>query len=232
MTIRRDIEDLEKRGLVKRVHGGAISSTALLAEPLFSVKSQLDVGSKDMIARAALEYVSPGDVIAISGGSTMYIFAQRLMESPRSEGITILTNSVPVAELVQSKGAKDVQMIVTGGIVSRSNSLVGPIADKTILALRVSCAFLGAHSISLSRGFLTPNPLEASTNAAFMSIADHSIILADHTKWDNTSLSVFASFSSVSKLVTDSQLPLDVQKQMRTKLPLVVAPAAQDEGLK
>jgi DeoR/GlpR family transcriptional regulator of sugar metabolism len=149
------------------------------------------------------------------------------MESANSDGITILTNSVPVAELVQSKEAKDVQVIVTGGVVSRSNSLVGPIADKVILTLRVNCAFLGTHSVSLSRGFLTPNPLEASTNSALMSIADRSIVLADHTKWDNTSLSVFASFSEVSKLITDSQLSTELQEHTREKIQGLIIAAPQ-----
>ena len=62
MTIRRDIADLSDKGLLKRVHGGAVSTSALLSEPLFSVKSQMDIGLKDAIAREAVQYVAPGDV--------------------------------------------------------------------------------------------------------------------------------------------------------------------------
>ena len=81
MTIRRDIADLSDKGLLKRVHGGAVSTSALLSEPLFSVKSQMDIGLKDAIAREAVQYVAPGDVIAIGGGTTAYVFAQHLLES-------------------------------------------------------------------------------------------------------------------------------------------------------
>lgn len=102
MTIRRDIADLSDKGLLKRVHGGAVSTSALLSEPLFSVKSQMDIGLKDAIAREAVQYVAPGDVIAIGGGTTAYVFAQHLLESQQASGITILTNSIPVAELVQA----------------------------------------------------------------------------------------------------------------------------------
>ena len=70
MTIRRDIADLADKGLLKRVHGGAVSTSTLLSEPLFSVKSQMDIGLKDAIAQEAVKYVAPGDVIAIGGGTT------------------------------------------------------------------------------------------------------------------------------------------------------------------
>ena len=69
MTIRRDIADLADKGLLKRVHGGAVSTSTLLSEPLFSVKSQMDIGLKDAIAQEAVKYVAPGDVIAIGGGA-------------------------------------------------------------------------------------------------------------------------------------------------------------------
>ena len=156
MTIRRDIADLADKGLLKRVHGGAVSTSTLLSEPLFSVKSQMDIGLKDAIAQEAVKYVAPGDVIAIGGGTTAYVFAQHLLESQQSSGITILTNSIPVAELVQALESKDVEVIVTGGVTTRSNSLVGPIADKVVASLRVNTVFLGTHSVSIPRGFLMP----------------------------------------------------------------------------
>ena len=183
MTIRRDIADLADKGLLKRVHGGAVTTSTLLSEPLFSVKSQMDIGLKDAIAQEAIKYVAPGDVIAIGGGTTAYVFAQHLLESQQSSGITILTNSIPVAELVQALESKDVEVIVTGG--------------------------LGTHSVSIPRGFLMPNSLEAATDMAMMDIADRTIILTDHTKWSCTSLSLFARFDQVDTVITDDGLDPD-----------------------
>ncbi|MBW3087622.1 DeoR/GlpR transcriptional regulator [Bifidobacterium sp. 82T24] len=228
MTIRRDIAELADKGLLKRVHGGAVTTSTLLAEPLFSVKSQMDIGLKDAIARQAINYVSPGDVIAIGGGTTAYIFAQHLLESENSSGITILTNSIPVAELVQAMENKDAEVIVTGGVLTRSNSLVGPIADKVISSLRVNTLFLGTHSVSMPRGFLTPNSLESATDAALINIADRKIVLADHTKWDNTSLSMFASFESIDVLITDDGLNPEYAEQAKDLVKELVLAAQGD----
>ena len=193
MTIRRDIADLADKGLLKRVHGGAVTTSTLLSEPLFSVKSQMDIGLKDAIAQEAIKYVAPGDVIAVGGGTTAYVFAQHLLESQQSSGITILTNSIPVAELVQALESKDVEVIVTGGVTTR----------------RVNTVFLGTHSVSIPRGFLMPNSLEAATDMAMMDIADRTIILTDHTKWSCTSLSLFARFDQVDTVITDDGLDPD-----------------------
>ena len=212
MTIRRDIADLADKGLLKRVHGGAVSTSTLLSEPLFSVKSQMDIGLKDAIAQEAVKYVAPGDVIAIGGGTTAYVFAQHLLESQQSSGITILTNSIPVAELVQALESKDVEVIVTGGVAS----------------LRVNTVFLGTHSVSIPRGFLMPNSLEAATDMAMMDIADRTIILTDHTKWSCTSLSLFARFDQVDTVITDDGLdPDSVSKTRDLVKELVLARQAE-----
>ena len=164
MTIRRDIADLADKGLLKRVHGGAVTTSTLLSEPLFSVKSQMDIGLKDAIAQEAIKYVAPGDVIAVGGGTTAYVFAQHLLESQQSSGITILTNSIPVAELVQALESKDVEVIVTGGVTTRSNSLVGrsltrwwlPCASTRSSWARIPCPFRAASSC---RTRLRPRPI-------------------------------------------------------------------------
>ena len=178
MTIRRDIADLADKGLLRRVHGGAVSTSTLLSEPLFSVKSQMDIGLKDAIAQEAVKYVAPGDVIAIGGGTTAYVFAQHLLESQQSSG--------------------------------------------------VNTVFLGTHSVSIPRGFLMPNSLEAATDMAMMDIADRTIILTDHTKWSCTSLSLFARFDQVDTVITDDGLdPDSVSKTRDLVKELVLARQAE-----
>ena len=164
MTIRRDIADLADKGLLKRVHGGAVSTSTLLSEPLFSVKSQMDIGLKDAIAQEAVKYVAPGDVIAIGGGTTAYVFAQHLLESQQSSGITILTNSIPVAELVQALESKDVDVIVTGASPraptrssGRSQTKWSPRCASTPYSwARIPCPF---RAVSSCRTRWKPQPI-------------------------------------------------------------------------
>lgn len=225
MTIRRDIADLAAQGLLRRVRGGAVSTSSLLSEPLFSVKSQQDVDLKDSIAQQALSFVKRGDVVAIGGGTTAYIFARRLFESDLADGLTVLTNSAPVAELAQAQGSSGTEVIVTGGMVTRSNALVGPIANGVIGQLRVNSLFLGTHSVSIPRGFLTPNSLEASTNEALIAISDRTYILADHSKWQNTSLSLFATYDKVDAVITDAGIDDQIAAKTRQLVKeLVIAP--------
>lgn len=207
MTIRRDVAGLAELGLVERVHGGAVANgQSAPPEPTFAVLPAESAGDKAAIARRAVEMVSPGDVIGIGGGSTTYAFAEALLASERCAGITVLTNSLPVANLVESLGSRDVEMILTGGVTTRFKSLIGPIADQAIASMRVATLFLGAHAVTLPSGFFTPNSLEASTDAAFIQSARRTVVLADHTKWANTSLSLFADFAAVDAVVTDDGL--------------------------
>ena len=178
------------------IAGGGLSG---LSAALFAAKA----------GKRTLLVTKGSGVLAIGGGTTAYVFAQHLLESQQSSGITILTNSIPVAELVQALESKDVEVIVTGGVITRSNSLVGPIADKVVASLRVNTVFLGTHSVSIPRGFLMPNSLEAATDMAMMDIADRTIVLTDHTKWSCTSLSLFARFDQVDTVITDDGLDPD-----------------------
>ena len=151
MTIRRDIAELATRDSLKRVHGGAVTTSTLAQRTPVLCQVPDGYRPEGRHRQEAIKYVAPGDVIAIGGGTTAYVFAQHLLESQQSSGITILTNSIPVAELVQALESKDVEVIVTGGVITRSNSLVGPIADKVVASLRVNTVFLGTHSVSIPR---------------------------------------------------------------------------------
>ena len=120
-----------------------------------------------------------------------------------------------MAELVQALESKDVEVIVTGGVITRSNSLVGPIADKVIASLRVTPYSWERTPSQSPDGFLMPNSLEAATDMAMMDIADRTIILTDHTKWSCTSLSLFARFEQVDTVITDDGLDPETAAKTR-----------------
>lgn len=204
MTIRRDLESLADRGLVSKVHGGAtavdISSTD---EPGFAAKSVREKAAKEAIARAAAELVKPAEAIALSGGTTTWTLAQHLTGIDR---LTVVTNSVPVADTFYRFGRSDQTVILTGGIRTPSDALVGPFAVATLETINVDTLFLGVHGISAA-GFTTPNIDESETDRALIRSARRLVVLADSTKWEIVGIRTIARCEQADVLICDTGLP-------------------------
>ncbi|MFE7616573.1 DeoR/GlpR family DNA-binding transcription regulator [Streptomyces sp. NPDC057496] len=231
MTVRRDLDVLSRMGVVEKVHGGAVPvAGASTHEPGFEAKSALELTAKEDIARAAAAMAAPGSAIAISGGTTTYALAQRLLDVP---DLTVVTNSVRVSDAFHSaqragaaSGTRDgaATVVLTGGVRTPSDSLVGPVADRAIDSLHFDVLFLGVHGISVEAGLSTPNLAEAETNRRFVQSARRVVVVADHTKWGTVGLSSFASLDQVDTFVTDDGLSAAVRAEIEEHLPgLVVA---------
>ena len=216
MTIRRDLEVLAKEGLVEKVHGGAVLPGKPTAshDPGFEAKLVLEQPEKSSIARPAASLVTPGTAIALAAGTTTYALAQCLLDVP---GITIVTNSLQVSNLFGGTRGQDGAgdpVVLTGGVRTPSDALVGPVADLTIRSLHVDMLFLGCYGFDADAGLTTPTLAEGETNRTFMRVARRVVVLADHTKWGLVSLSSFARLSEVDVLVTDDMLPADARAQV------------------
>lgn len=231
MTIRRDLDALARQGMVAKVHGGAVPVVeASTHEPGFEAKSVLELSAKDEIARAAAALVTPGSAIALSGGTTTYALARYLLDVP---DLTVVTNSVRVADVFHEaqltggggearRGAATV--VLTGGVRTPSDALVGPVADRAIRSLHFDLLFLGVHGISVEAGLSTPNLAEAETNRCLMRSARRVVAVADHTKWGTVGLSSFADLGDVDTWVTDRGLSDGVRGEVVEHLPgLLVA---------
>ncbi|MFI9246538.1 DeoR/GlpR family DNA-binding transcription regulator [Streptomyces sp. NPDC053086] len=227
MTVRRDLDALARQGVLEKVHGGAVPVVeASTHEPGFEAKSGLELTAKEDIARAAAHLVSPGAAIALSGGTTTYALAQHLLEVP---DLTVVTNSVRVADVFhaaqrtsgQRQGSATV--VLTGGVRTPSDSLVGPVADQAIASLHFDLLFLGVHGISVEAGLSTPNLAEAETNRRLVHSARRVVVVADHTKWGTVGLSSFAALDQVDTLVTDAGLPAEARTEIAEHLRVVVA---------
>jgi DeoR/GlpR family transcriptional regulator of sugar metabolism len=205
MTIRRDIERLAADGLLERVHGGALAvgGTRSSEEPGFSAKSHLQLAQKQAIARRAAESVVPGSAIGVSAGTTTYELARAVKDVPQ---LTVVTNSVPVAQLLHESGAPGQTVVLTGGIRTPSDALVGPVAVSALRSLHFDLLFLGAHGVDDRAGLTTPNLVEAETNRALIGSARTVCVLADSSKWGTVGLSTFADLDDVDVFVTDSHL--------------------------
>ena len=216
MTIRRDLEVLHERGLIEKVHGGAtaIEGSALF-EPGFIVKSTLMQAEKTLIAASAAGLVTPGTAIALSAGTTTFELARRLTDVP---GLTVLTNSVPVADVLHRDGRADQTVILSGGVRTPSDALVGPFAVEIIRSLHVDSVFMGSHGMDHRSGFTTPNILEAETNRALIEAGRRLIVLADHTKWGVIGISSVARLEDADTIITDSGLDIAARGQIASSV--------------
>jgi DeoR/GlpR family transcriptional regulator of sugar metabolism len=222
MTIRRDLEVLARDGLVEKVHGGAVlPGTPASHEPGFETKLVLERPEKTAIARAAASLVTPGTAIALAAGTTTFALAQCLLDVP---GLTIVTNSLRVTNLFSGTHGQDgtADVVLTGGVRTPSDALVGPVADLTIRSLHFDLLFLGCYGFDADAGLTTPNLAEAETNRALIRVARRVVVLADHTKWGLVSLSSFARLSEVDVLITDDMLPVDARAKVTDQVGEVV----------
>ena len=229
MTIRRDILALARKGLVARVHGGAtVPGGRSAEEPGFAAKSGLRTAEKAAIARAAAALVEPGDSVAISGGTTTYAVALELRAVPE---LTVVTNSVPVGDVLHAGAREDLTVVLTGGVRTPSDALVGPVAVAALRTLHVDWLFLGVHGFDERAGFTSPNLVEAETDRAMVACARRVVVVADSTKWSVIALSSIAPLDDVDVLVTDRGLAPDAQRLVRARVgrlvlaePLAVLP--------
>jgi DeoR/GlpR family transcriptional regulator of sugar metabolism len=231
MTVRRDLDVLARQGVVEKVHGGAVPVVeASTHEPGFEAKSALELNAKEDIARTAAVMAVPGSAIALSGGTTTFALAHHLLDVP---DLTVVTNSVRVADVfhaAQPAGSTGAHrpgaatVVLTGGVRTPSDSLVGPVADQAIRSLHFDVLFLGVHGISAEAGLSTPNLAEAETNRRFVRSARRVVVVADHTKWGTVGLSSFATLEQVDTLVTDSGLSARAREEIAERLAgLIVA---------
>jgi DeoR/GlpR family transcriptional regulator of sugar metabolism len=226
MTVRRDLDSLAHRGLLQKVHGGAtVHSDNATDEPGFTAKSARERREKGAIAGLAATLVAPGTAIGLSAGTTTWELAAHLVDVP---GLTVVTNSVPVAEVFYATGRTDQTVVLTGGIRTRSDALVGPVAVQTLRTLHLDQLFLGVHGMDAMRGFTSPNLTEAETNRALIDAARDLVVLADHTKWGVVGLSTFATLAEAGVLVSDHLLAVDAQQILRANVARLLLADAEE----
>ncbi|MEV4467782.1 DeoR/GlpR family DNA-binding transcription regulator [Micromonospora echinofusca] len=212
MTIRRDLEVLAERGLVDKVHGGAtLPGPGSAEEPGFAAKSVQQQAEKRAIAERAAALVEPGMAVALSAGTTTAALATLLADV---RGLTVVTNSIPVADALHQNPRADRTVVLTGGIRTPSDALTGPVAEAAIGSLNVDVLFLGVHGMSPRTGFTTPNLLEAGTNRCLIEASRRLVVLADHTKWETVGMATIAPLSEADVLVTDAGLPVQARAQL------------------
>ncbi|MEG3634889.1 DeoR/GlpR family DNA-binding transcription regulator [Micromonospora palythoicola] len=226
MTVRRDLELLHERGLLAKVHGGATVAGAT-DEPGFQAKSVRQQAEKTAIAARAAQLVRPGAAIALSAGTTTAELARHLVDVP---ALTVVTNSLPVADILHERGRADQTVVLTGGVRTPSDALVGPLAVGAVRTLHLDLLFLGVHGITERTGFTTPNLTEAETNRALVAAADRLVVLADHTKWQTVGISAIADLGTADVLVTDDRLTPQARRLLSDRVGELIVVPVPDGG--
>lgn len=221
VTIRKDLSELEARGLLHRTHGGATYTHKSLFNPSFREKIHLQQAEKQAIAKAALELIEEGDTLILDAGSTTLALVRLMKRAFRS--LYIITNSVPIAsELSETRW----ELLLTGGLVRHhSMALIGPAAVRTLEVYHADKAFMCATGVSLQTGYTTPNPYEAQTKQAMLRAADTRYALVDSSKLGRATLASFAALDEIDLLISDEGAPKEFLAQLEQRnLPYKLAP--------
>ncbi|MGY5883938.1 DeoR/GlpR family DNA-binding transcription regulator [Modestobacter lacusdianchii] len=202
-TVRRDLAVLERAGMLRRVHGGAVPvGTLTVVEPGLGERRTTRIEAKRRIAAAALTLVPPahGSLI-LDGGSSTAALAEVL---PGDRSLLAATNSVPIAARLSS--APGVTLHVLGGRVRGiTQSAVGESTVAALAELRADVVFLGTNGISLAHGFSTPDEAEAAVKRAMTRAGQRIVVLADSSKLGREHLVRFAALADVDVLITDDE---------------------------
>jgi DeoR/GlpR family transcriptional regulator of sugar metabolism len=215
MTVRRDMNELDRQGLVRRVHGGAIASLGRSYEPSFQTRSVKNQTAKESIGRKAAELIFDGDSIALDVGTTTLEIVPGLVGK---RNLTIVTSCLQIASKIvdQLSLEIDARLIITGGIVRpRELSMVGHIPEQVYHDLHVDKAFIGIGGVSLADGFTEYNIEDTQIKKMLMNSAREKIVVADGTKFGVTTFASVAQLTDVDTIVTDRMAPADMIEQIR-----------------
>ena len=217
-TVRRDLTALDRRGALRKVHGGAVAAT-VRATPETDVAERELVGS---IALAALPRLPlrRGSTLLLDAGTTVGALARHL---PRGLDLTVLTDSVLTA--AHLAGRDDLTVRILGGQVrGLTQAAVGPEALATLASIRVDVAVMGTNGLTAEHGLSTPDPDEAAVKRSMIHAAGHVAVLTDAAKIGQEHLISFADLDDVDLLVTDSPLPAPIASLLATAETEVVTP--------
>ena len=203
-TVRRDLAVLDRAGLLRRVHGGAVPVRALhLVEPSVDERESTRAGHKHAIASAAADFIpQSGATVLFDAGTTTARVAALL---PPDRELLIVTNSVPIAARLASLTSVSLQLL-GGQVRGLTQATVGERAVGMLESLRVDIAFIGTNGISVRHGLSTPDPGEAAVKRAMVACANFVVVVADSSKIGREEFVSFAPIDRVDVLVTDSEI--------------------------
>ncbi len=198
-TVRRDIIKLVNKNLVMRTHGGIVSKSNILFDPALEERVIEHKEDKEKIAMQASSMINDSEVIILNAGTTTERIVKYLSNV---KNITVLTNALNIA--INTIRYNDIKTIIIGGNVRKRNlSIIGPDSINMIKNYHAKKLFIGISAISIERGLMTPNRMEAEINSELLKIAEKVIVVTDSSKIGSMSLYSFGKIDDIDVIITD-----------------------------
>ncbi len=217
-TIRRDLTGLERRGVLRRVHGGAIPVERLTMELAVDQRHGINAAQKDRIAKAALDQLPDGGSIIIDAGTTTVRFAEML---PPDRSFVVVTHALPIAGLLAER--LNITLHLVGGQVRPGTlAAVGSWAERDLATVFADVAFIGTNGVTPARGLTTPDLAESGVKRALIRSARRTVVLADHSKFGRDEFAQVADLAEVDTIITDSEVDPDMVREIEDAGPEVI----------
>jgi DeoR family transcriptional regulator, fructose operon transcriptional repressor len=217
-TVRRDLTALERRGVLRRVHGGAIPVERLGSEPGVADREGQAAGQKERIAMAAIDELPEGGSVILDAGTTTVRLAELL---PLDRELTVVTHSIPVAAALITR--ENITLQLLGGTVrGRTLAAVGEWTRRQIGEVYADVAFMGTNALSVEHGLTTPDITEAAVKRSLMSASRRTVVLADSSKFGRESFAKVAPLAEVDTIITDVAVDVELAEDVENAGPRVV----------
>jgi DeoR family fructose operon transcriptional repressor len=208
-SVRKDLARLEARGLLRRVHGGAVPGRPRREEPNIATRTE-QAAEKSAIARHAVRFVPDGGSLLLDAGTTTLRLAELL---PTDRELVVYTNAIPVLSTLVRRGIAAVGL--GGRVRPETMAAVGPLAVSALATINVDVAFLGTNALSFRRGLTTPDADEAEVKHAMLAAARQRVFLVDTSKFGRESLARHATLQDVDILVTDDAVTVEQLERLQ-----------------
>lgn len=201
-TVRRDLTQLERQGLVRRVHGGALPVERLGFEPGVAERAEAMAAEKERIAKRAVAEVADAGIVLLDAGTTTARLADAIGDERE---LTVVTNALPIALALSARHRVTVHT-VGGRVRGRTLAQVDRWALRSLAEVHVDVAFVATNGVSVERGLTTPDLAEAAVKEAMVACARRVVLLADHTKVGQNHFARFAKLDAIDLFISDSGL--------------------------
>ncbi|MGM0603893.1 MAG: DeoR/GlpR family DNA-binding transcription regulator [Bacillota bacterium] len=210
-TIRRDLSDLEKKGFLRRTHGGAILSGSSKIEPSFQEKEDKFIKEKVLIGKKAAEIIQSGDTIFIDAGTTTRQIIEFLI---KKENLTIVTHALHIVNRINELNLNCELVVVGGNFKWKTEAMIGPMAENFLKDLRVDKAFIGSNGFTIEDGGTTPDINESKIKSIALNSAQEKYLVFDSSKWGEIYFSRFIKTEDLDFIISNKA---DVELEDRLK---------------